>query len=203
MGFTEDTVEQAALSWLRETGYTVVTGDAIAPGAEAAERETWAEAVLVDRLRNAIRRLNPELPDEACEDTLRKVLRPDLPSLIQNNRAFHRRLRDSVEVEYRRGDGSIAGDHVRLIATDTMSQNDFLAVNQFTIIEGARRRLDIVLFVNGLPLVIIELKSQADMGATIEDNRRRLRGSYRSRGDDHQGAAQDEVGSARSDGWGR
>src|SRR5690554_4207017 len=116
MGITEDTVEQAALGWLEDAGFTVLSGEGIAPGAEAAERESWGDVVLAGRLRAAIERLNPAIPEEAREDAFRKLLRPDLPSLIQNNRAFHRRLRDGVEVEYRRDDGSIAGDHALLIA---------------------------------------------------------------------------------------
>ncbi len=168
MRFTEDTVEQAALQWLNDVGYGAVAGDAIAPGGPAAERESWTDVVLVGRLRAAIERLNPGIPEEAREDALRRILRPDLPSLVQNNRAFHKRLRDGVQVEYRRDDGSIAGDHVLLFAAGD-SLNDFLAVNQFTAIEGGhKRRLDIVLFVNGLPLVVIELKNQSSEGATVD-----------------------------------
>jgi len=168
MELTEDTVEQAALDWLREIGYTVLCGEAIAPGSPQAERHSWADVVLVDRLRAAIERLNPGIPEDAREEALRKVLRLDLPSPIQNNRNFHRYLRDGVEVKYRRDNGSIAGDHALLVAAGD-SLNDFLAVNQYTVIEGGhKRRLDIVLFVNGLPLVVIELKNQSAEGATID-----------------------------------
>jgi type I restriction enzyme R subunit len=162
MPINEDTVEQAALEWLSDFGFQVEHGSTIAPDGDAPERESFQDVVLVDRLRAAIARLNPNLPEEAREDALRKVLRPDLPTVIQNNRAFHQRLRDGVEVEYRREDGSIAGDHAKLV-TDTVSVNDFLAVNQFIVTEhGHNRRLDIVLFVNGLPLVVVELKNLAD-----------------------------------------
>ena len=116
--------------------------------------------VLVGRLREAIRRLNPAIPEEAREEALRKVLRVATPSLTQTNRAFHRMLRDGVPVEYPRPDGSIAGDHVRLVDFDDVAANDWLAVNQFTVIEGQHnRRPDIVVFVNGLPLGLIELKN--------------------------------------------
>ena len=168
-GLNEDIVEQAALEWLSNVGFDVAHGPHIAPGEPETERESFGDVVLAGRLRDAIRRLNPHLPEEAQEDAFRKTIRPELPSLIQNNRIFHRRLRDGVEIEYRKADGSIVGDHVRLIDFDNPSNNDFLAVNQFTVKDaGNERRPDIVLFVNGLPLVVIELKNQADEDATIE-----------------------------------
>ncbi|MCA9138085.1 MAG: type I restriction endonuclease subunit R, partial [Planctomycetales bacterium] len=164
----EDTVELAALEWLSEVGFDTEHGATIAPEGSAPERETFQDVVLIGRLRSAIARLNPTLPDDAREDALRKVLRPELPTVIQNNRAFHQRLRDGVEVEYRRDDGSIAGDHAKLIS-DTPSLNDYFAVNQFVVKEhGHDRRLDIVLFVNGLPLVVIELKNLADDQTTVD-----------------------------------
>ena len=124
--------------------------------------------VLIGRLRNAIEQLNPAIPAEARDDALRKVLRVGTPSLTQTNRAFHRMLRDGVAVEYSRPDGSIAGDHVRLVDFGNPLASDWLAVNQFTVIEGQHnRRPDIVAFVNGLPLGVIELKNAADEDATI------------------------------------
>lgn len=164
----EDTVEQAAMDWLSEVGFETANGSIIAPDGDAPERAFFQDIVLENRLRTAIEQLNPSLPSEAVEEAMRKVLRPDLPTLIQNKRAFHQRLRDGVEIEYRRDDGSIAGDHAKLI-DDNVSANDLLAVNQFVVTEhGHNRRLDIVLFVNGLPLVIIELKNSADEQATVD-----------------------------------
>lgn len=164
----ESHVEEAALEWFGELGYAVGHGPQLAPGEPAAERESFGEVVLVGRLREAIRRLNPGIPEEAREDALRKVLRVGTPALVQTNRAFHRMLRDSVPVEYPRADGSIAGDHVRLVDFGDVGSNDWLAVNQFTVIEGQQnRRPDIVVFVNGLPLGLIELKNAADEDATI------------------------------------
>jgi type I restriction enzyme R subunit len=161
--FTEFIVEEAALSWFRELRYAVADALHLAPAETAAERSSFADVVLVERLRDAVGRLNPRMPTEAREDGLRKVLRHDAPSLIGNNRAFHRTLRDGVPVEYRREDGSIAGDHVRLIDFDNADANDWLAVNQFTVIESQNnRRPDIVVLVNGLPLAIIELKIPED-----------------------------------------
>jgi len=164
----ESIVEDAALDWFGELGYAVGHGPHLAPGEPAAERESFGEVVLVGRLRAAIRRLNPAIPEEAREEALRKVLRVGTPSLTQTNRAFHRMLRDGVPVEYPRPDGSIAGDHVRLVDFGEVRANDWLAVNQFTVIEGQHnRRPDIVVFVNGLPLGLIELKNAADEDATI------------------------------------
>jgi hypothetical protein len=164
----ESIVEDAALEWFGELGYAVGHGPHLAPGEPAAERDSFSEVVLVGRLREAIRRLNPAIPEEAREEALRKVLRVGTPSLTQTNRAFHRMLRDGVPVEYPRPDGSIAGDHVRLVDFGDVRANDWLAVNQFTVIEGQHnRRPDIVVFVNGLPLGLIELKNAADEDATI------------------------------------
>jgi type I restriction enzyme R subunit len=164
----ESTVEDAALSWFCDLGYAVLHGPDIAPGEPAAEREAFNDVVLVGRLREAIDRLNPSIPAEARDEALRKVLRPESPSLVGVNRRFHHMLRDGVEVEYRRDDGSIAGDRVRLIDFDQPNNNDWLVVNQFTVIEGQHnRRPDIVVFVNGLPLAVIELKNAADEDATI------------------------------------
>jgi type I restriction enzyme R subunit len=168
MSLNESTVELAALEWFGELGYAVEHGPHLAPGEPAAERDSFGEVVLLGRLRAAIARLNPIIPEEAREDALRKVLRIGTHSLTQTNRAFHRLLRDGVPVEYPRPDGSIAGDHVRLVDFGDVQANDWLAVNQFTVIEGQQnRRPDLVVFVNGLPLGLIELKNAADEDATI------------------------------------
>ncbi len=115
VSLNESIVEDAALEWFGELGYKVGHGPHLAPGEPAAERDSFSEVVLVGRLREAIRRLNPAIPEEAREEALRKVLRVGTPSLTQTNRAFHRMLRDGVPVEYPRPDSSIAGDHVRLV----------------------------------------------------------------------------------------
>jgi len=168
MSLNESIVEDAALEWFGELGYAIGHGPHIAPSEPAAERDSFGEVVLVGRLREAIRRLNPAIPEEAREEALRKVLRVGTPALVQTNRAFHRMLRDGVPVEYPRPDGSIAGDHVRLVDFDDVRANNWLAVNQFTVIEGQHnRRPDIVVFINGLPLGLIELKNAADEDATI------------------------------------
>ena len=168
MSLNESIVEDAALEWFGELGYAVGHGPHLAPGEPAAERDSFGEVVLLGRLREAIRRLNPAIPEEAREEALRKGLRVGTPSLTQTNRAFHRMLRDGVPVEHPRPDSSIAGDHVRLVDFGDVRANDWLAVNQFTVIEGQHnRRPDIVVFLNGLPLGLIELKNAADEDATI------------------------------------
>jgi type I site-specific restriction-modification system R (restriction) subunit len=163
MSLTESVVEEAALSWFEDLNYELAHAPHLAPREIAAERNSFVDVVLVGRLRDGIGRLNPSIPADAREEALRKVLRHDAPSLIGNNRVLHRMLRDGVSVEYRREDGSIAGDSVRLIDFDDPDANDWLAVNQFTVIEGQNnRRPDIVVFVNGLPIGIIELKIPED-----------------------------------------
>jgi type I restriction enzyme, R subunit len=168
MTLNESTVERAALSWFHELGYTVAHGPHLAPGEPASERGSFADVVLVNRLRDAIAKLNPQIPADARDEALRKVTRIGSPSLLQTNRAVHRLLRDGVEVEYTRADGTIAFDHARLVDFDDPLANDWLAVNQFAVTDGQHhRRPDIVVFINGLPLGLIELKNAADEDATI------------------------------------
>jgi len=162
-------IEEATLSWLTTLGYTSLFGPDIAPGEPAAERASFQEALLTRRLHEALHRLNPSIPADALEEAIRKVTHPDSPLLLANNRAFHRLLIDGVPVEYKHEDGHIAGDHARLVDFEHPDNNEFLAANQFTVIEGQQnRRPDIVIFVNGLPLAVIELKNPADEEATIQ-----------------------------------
>ncbi|HWL64261.1 MAG TPA: type I restriction endonuclease subunit R [Steroidobacteraceae bacterium] len=168
MSLNEFTVEDVALEWFEDLGYDVERGSRIAPGEPEAERDSFGEVVLVGRLRDAIRRFNGSIPEEAREDALRKILRVATPSLTQTNRVFHTFLRNGVPVEYPRPDGGIAGDNLKLIDFGDVQANDWYAVNQFTVIEGHHnRRPDIVVFLNGLPLVLIELKNAADEDADI------------------------------------
>jgi type I restriction enzyme R subunit len=168
--FTESVVEDAALAWLEALGYVVLHGPDIAAGEPAAERadSNYRDVVLEDRLRQALVRLNPDLPPEALEDAYRRLTRVDAPSLIERNRAVHRMLVDGVTVEHRRKDGSIAGAQARVIDFDDPDANDWLAVNQLTVAEGQHtRRPDVVVLVNGLPLAVIELKNAADEAADV------------------------------------
>jgi type I restriction enzyme R subunit len=165
---TESTVEAATLDWFAGLGYAVRHGPDLAPGAPAAERASYAGVVLVERLRQALARLNPALPAEAREDALRKLLHPDNPGLVEANRRVHGFLVEGVPVEYRAPDGRVVYDAARLLDFDDPAANDWLAVNQFTVVEqGRTRRPDVVVFVNGLPLAVIELKDPADERATI------------------------------------
>ncbi|MGA8147817.1 MAG: type I restriction endonuclease subunit R [Gallionellaceae bacterium] len=166
----ESVVEDAALAWLAGLGYAVLNGPDIAVGMPGAERSdpSYRDVVLEGRLHQALERLNRDLPADALEDAFRKLMRTDAPSLVERNRAVHRMLVDGVTVEYRRKDGSIAGAQARVIDFDTPDNNDWLAVNQFTVADGQHtRRPDVVLFVNGLPLGVIELKNPADENATV------------------------------------
>ena len=166
--FTESEVEAAALEWLEGLGWKVAHGPDIAPHAEGAQRADYAEVVLEHRLRDALDRLNPALPAEALDDVFRKVTRPEGSTLETRNRAFHRLLVDGVTVEYRTAGGTVHGAQVSVIDYGNPSNNDWLAVNQFTVVEGEHeRRPDIVLLVNGLPLGLIELKNPADEKATV------------------------------------
>jgi type I restriction enzyme, R subunit len=168
MTLTESIVEEAAIGWYEALGYAVLPGSQLAPGDPSAERESFSDVLLVGRLREAIRQLNPAIPEDAREEALRKLLRLATPSLLQTNRAFHRLLREGVPVEYPRPDGSIAGDHVRLVDFNNVAANDWLVVNQFSVTDGQHnRRSDLVVFLNGLPLGLIELKNAAADGANI------------------------------------
>ena len=179
-GISEDTVEQSALEWLESLGYSVLGGLDIAPGEAYSERASFHDVVLHDRLRAAIDRLNPTVPADAREDAFRKVLLVEGPSLVAANQAFHRMLSEGVEVEYRRDDGSIAGDRVRLADFHDVEANNWLAVNQFTVVEGnANRRPDIVVFLNGLPIAVVELKNAADENASIRSAFQQLQ-TYKS-----------------------
>ena len=163
----ESDVEETSLDWFAGLGYTVLHGPNIAPDTPNAERSSYKEVILEGRLRDAVARLNSEIPADAQEEAIHKVLHPDSPALVQNNRTFHQMLADGIEVEYRQTDGTIRGERVRLIDFDTPENNDWLAVNQFTVVETSDRRPDIVLFINGLPLAVIELKNPTDEKATV------------------------------------
>ena len=164
---TEAEVEAAGLAWLAGAGWRVAHGPDIAPGTTGAERADYGQVVLEQRLRDALAQLNPGLPATALDDAFRRLTRPEGATLEARNRAFHRMLVQGVTVEYRSG-GAIRGAQANVIDFETPTNNDFLAVNQFTVTENRNnRRPDVVLFVNGLPLAIIELKNPADEDATI------------------------------------
>ena len=165
---TEADVEQAAQAWLADLGWGVAHGPDIAPGTPNAERSDYDQVVLKRRLRDALAPLNPSLPSTALDDAFRRLTHPEGATLETRNRAFHRMLVNGVTVEHRDGEGRIRGAQVKVVDFDNPANNDWLAVNQFTVTENRNtRRPDVVLFVNGLPLGVIELKNPADEDATI------------------------------------
>ena len=167
-GFAESHVEEAALEWFGELGYEVRGGPDISPGGVSPERTSYTDVVLAGRLKSAVGRLNPLVPASAQEEAVRKLLRRESPLLVEENKAFHQMLVDGVEVEYADREGRIIGTLVRTVDWDHVESNDFLVVNQFTVRDGDhQRRPDVVVFVNGLPLAVIELKSASDENATI------------------------------------
>lgn len=177
MIITESEVEEVALEILADLGYKVIHGPDIAPATEPSagkpdggnpERASYQDVVLIERLRQAVGTINPSIPKQAQEDAIKKLLRADSPDFIVNNQQFHRFLVEGIDIEYRK-DGRIKGDKVWLVDFDKPENNEFLAINQYTVIENDNnRRPDILLFVNGLPLVVIELKNPADEDATVK-----------------------------------
>ena len=166
--FTESVVEQAALAWLESAGWTIKGGGDVVPGVLNAERDGYDQTVLGLRLSDALARLNPNLAPEALEEAFKKLTRPDGADLIRRNRAMHHLLVNGVTVEYRATTGEIRGAQVKVIDFEDPTNNDWLAVNQFVIVEDKHvRRPDIVLFVNGIPLAVVELKNATDKDATI------------------------------------
>ncbi|MDN7815878.1 type I restriction endonuclease subunit R [Burkholderia vietnamiensis] len=164
---TEDQLEQETLGWLSEVGYECLFGPDVAPDGANAERTDYRQVLLVERMRGAIARLNPSIPLAAREDALRQVRDLGIPVQLSANRRFHQMLVGGVPVEYQKH-GETRGDFVRLIDWANPAANEWLAVNQFSI-KGPRhtRRPDVILFVNGLPLVLLELKNPADENADI------------------------------------
>lgn len=170
MSITENIVELAALETLQELGWTYLHGSILAPDGVAPERRSNSDVILVGRLEAAIARLNPDAPEPARNEALRRVLTGELPSLVEENRRIHKLLTEGVDVEFRNDRGQTAATKIWLIDLDRPDANDWLAVNQFAVVENrANRRPDVVLFVNGLPLAVLELKNAASQNATLSD----------------------------------
>jgi type I restriction enzyme, R subunit len=164
---TETALELTVLDWLSSLGWHTAFGPDISPDGAAPERDDYDRVVLIERLKTALVNINPKIPPDAIDEAVRKIIRTESPSLIENNRRFHRMLTDGVDVSYRQ-DGREIHDKVWLLDLEGIENNDWLAVNQFTVIEDRRnRRSDIVIFVNGLPLAVIELKNPADEKTTV------------------------------------
>ena len=171
---TENEIEKLAITLLEHQGYTYINGVHLAPDAPDSERTTFEEVVLKQRLENAVRRINPTIPLDAQQDAVKQILRIASPDVLSNNETFHRLLTEGIPVT-KRVDGQVRGDRVFLIDFESPLHNEFLVVNQFTIVEnGVNKRPDIILFVNGLPLVVIELKNATDDKTTIQSAFRQI-----------------------------
>ena len=165
---TESEIEQLAIGLLEKSGYQYIYAPSIAPDGKAAERESFEDVLLIDRLRTAVARINPNIPNDARDEAIKQILRINSPELIANNETFHRMLTEGITVNIQK-DGNSRGDLVWLVDFKKPENNDFIVVNQFTIIEnGINKRPDVILFVNGLPLVVIELKNPVDEKATVK-----------------------------------
>jgi type I restriction enzyme R subunit len=167
--FAESHVEEAALAWLEELGYATAAGPDLGPDGVTSERVSYGDVILAERLKDAIACLNPHLEPETREEVFRKLIQTEMPALVEENRRLHQLIVNGVPVEVTREDGTIGGETAHLIDFTDPEANDWLTVNQFTVIENkANRRPDIVLFINGLPLGVIELKNPGDENATID-----------------------------------
>ena len=165
---TENTIEKFAIELLERLGYQYIYAPDIAPDGDKPERNSYEDVLLSERLQNAIRRINPKVPIDSQEEALKEIQRINSPELLANNEAFHRMLTEGINVSYQK-EGHQRGDLVWLIDFENPENNEFIVANQFTVIEnGNNKRPDVILFVNGIPLVVTELKNPADENATVK-----------------------------------
>lgn len=165
--FIEYHLEQAVMEWFQDLGYQTIYGPDISPGGSFSERESFGDVVLYDRLHSALKRVNRQYPDKVIDDLVKKITRHQSMSITQNNVAFFKMITDGIDVEIRTKDGNVKTEKAYIFDLTDIDNNEFLAVNQYTIIEnGKERRPDVVVFINGIPLAIIELKnaSNEDIG---------------------------------------
>jgi type I restriction enzyme R subunit len=171
---TENTIEEFSIELLERLGYQYIYAPDIAHDGEKPERASYEEVLLTERLRNAIRRINPKVPADSQEEAFKEIQRINSPELLANNESFHRMMTEGINVSYQ-NDGHDRGDLVWLIDFKNPENNEFIVANQFTVIEnGNNKRTDVILFVNGIPLVVIELKNPADENATVKSAFRQL-----------------------------
>ena len=164
---TESEIEKFTIELLEKQGYQYVYAPSIAPDSDTPERQSFEDVWLLERLQTAVGRINPSIPVNIREDAIKQIQRLNSPELLANNEAFHRMLTEGIKVSYQKN-GYSRGDLVWLIDFKNPGNNDFLVANQFTVIENnVNKRPDVILFVNGLPLVVIELKNPADENATV------------------------------------
>jgi len=165
---TENSIEEFTIELLERLGYQYVYAPDFSPDSERSERKSYEDVLLAERLQNAIHRINPTIPVDAQKEALKEIQRINSPELLANNETFHRMLTEGINVSYQK-DGQQRGDLVWLIDFENPENNEFIVANQFTVIEnGNNKRPDVILFVNGIPLVVIELKNPADENATVK-----------------------------------
>lgn len=165
--FTEAMLEEAAIEILQSLGYDYAFGPDISLGGDYEERKDYREVILSHRVKDALFKINRGLPREALDDAYRQLITFNSPMLEENNRYFHQLMTEGIEVSFNEG-GHIRTKRAYIIDFENMKNNEFVVVNQFTIIENEERRPDLIVFVNGLPLVVIELKSASDENVGID-----------------------------------
>jgi type I restriction enzyme R subunit len=171
---TESAIEKFAIELLEKQRYQYIYAPSIDPDSDTPERQSFEDVLLMERLQTAVGRINPSIPADIREDAIKQIQRLNSPELIANNEAFHRMLTEGIRVGYQKN-GYSRGDLVWLIDFKNPENNDFLVANQFTVIENnVNKRPDVILFVNGLPLVVIELKNPADENATVRSAYKQL-----------------------------
>jgi len=168
--FCESHLEEATLEWFQELGYDIIFGPDIAPDGSYPERKDYSEIILTDRLRDSLIKINPMLPEYAIDEAVREVLIPKNPSLIMNNKSFQKMMTNGIDVQVKKRDSSYKTEKAYVFDFNNTLNNSFIAVNQFTIIEhGIEKRPDVIIFINGIPLVVIELKSASSETVSISD----------------------------------
>lgn len=165
--FTEDRLEEAAIEILQELGYEHIFAPDISSDGQYPERNDYRDVILQQRIKDALYNINRDLPSEALEDAYRQIITFNSPMLEENNRSFHKLLVEGIEVSFKEK-GSIRTKRAFIVDFENIENNEFLVVNQFTIIENEKRRPDLIIFINGLPLVLVELKSASDEHVVIE-----------------------------------
>lgn len=178
--FYESQLEEAALEWFEELGFEVVFGPDIAPEGEYPEREDYSDIILAERLKDALGRINPKMTASVIEDAYRQIATPQSPSLLMNNKAFQKMITDGIDVSVKQADASYRTEKVYVFDYEKPLNNELMVANQFTIVEhGVEKRPDLIVFVNGIPLVVVELKSAIDENVDISDAYNQLQ-TYKS-----------------------
>ena len=168
--YQEENLENGVLELLEDLGYEVESGPEIGPDGHRPERKEYSDVVLKERFKEALLTINHEKSESAIDEVIRQVLIPGKSSLLENNKTFHEYIKDGVTVSYKKQDGAFAYEQINIFDTENIENNDFLALNQFVVIENNVRKIpDVVIFVNGLPLVVIELKSASNENVNISD----------------------------------